>query len=341
MNFRSDNEGPAAPEILEALQRVNQGSAHAYGDDTITAQLKARFNEIFAKEVEIFPVATGTAANALCIAQLTPAYAMALCHEESHLNTNECGAPEFYSGGKLIGLPGEHGKVSAATVQKTLSAMGAHGPHESKPAALSITQASEWGTVYRLDEIATLSAAAHNEGLGVHMDGARFANALVSLGCTPAEMTWQAGVDILSFGATKNGALAAEAVVIFEPRYAHEFARRRKRAGQLFSKMRYVSAQLEAYLQDDLWLRLARQSNEHVQTLLRGLQPISDIQIVVPAESNQLFVRLPDHIAGALRQSGFEFHKWPGSADIYRLVTTFTTAEEDVEKFVNVAAAAA
>ena len=340
MNFRSDNEGPAAPEILAAIQHANLGSEYAYGDDAITARLKARFCDVFAKEVEVFPLATGTAANALSIAHLTPPYGMALCYEQAHLNTSECGAPEFYSGAKLLGLPAEQGKISVDTLSKTLAGLGVHGDHESKPSALSITQVTECGTVYQVDEITALSAAAHHAGLGVHMDGARFANALVSLDCTPAAMTWQAGIDILSFGATKNGALAAEAVVIFEPEYAVEFGRRRKRAGHLLSKMRYTSAQLEAYLQDDLWLRLARLSNQHAQALANGLRPVSGVEFLFSTEANELFVRLPDNIADALKAAGFEFHKWLGSRDIYRLVTSFATAAEDVERLIKVASGA-
>jgi len=333
VNFRSDNESPAAPEILKALERVNAGSEHAYGEDAITERLKVCFCEVFEKEVDVFPVATGTAANSLSIAQLTPPYGSALCYERSHVYNDECGAPEFFSGGKLITVEGVDGKITVETLQARLSELGGHGEHESKPSALSITQATERGTVYRLDEIAELADIAHDAGLGVHMDGARFGNAVESLCCSPAEVSWRAGIDILSFGATKNGVMAAEAVVVFNPNYGTELWRRRKRSGHLFSKMRYLSAQLEAYLKDDLWLRLAGQSNSAAQELANELSTIPRLTLEFPVQANELFVGMPRGVADGLRAAGFEFHATPGFADVYRLVMSHNTRIEDIRRF--------
>lgn len=339
MNFRSDNEAPVAPEIMEALARANAGFAHAYGEDPFSAELKQRFAEVFETQLEVFPVATGTAANALCIAQMTPRYGAALCHQDAHLYRDECGAPEFFSGGKLLPLPGADGKLDAATVAAKLETLGAHGDHESKPCALSVTQATEYGTVYRPEELRELKQTVEPYGLGMHMDGARLANAIAALDCSPAEVTWKAGVDMLSFGATKNGALAAEAVVVFKPDYAIELARCRKRAGHLFSKMRYISAQLNAYLADGLWLRLAQRANESARALAAGLAAAPEVELMQMPMANEVFARIPDPLATELQDAGFEFHRWPGSRDVYRLVTSFATDAAEVEKLIALAGA--
>ncbi len=230
MNFASDNVTGASPEILAALAAANQGAAMPYGADAITRRLEQRFADLFEHEVAVFPVATGTAANALALACLTPAFGAIYCHEEAHIATDECGAPEFFTGGaKLVTCPGEHGKLVPEALAPRIA--GAGIVHNVQPAVVSITQETEAGTVYQPAEIAALSALARAHGLALHMDGARFANAVVSLGCAPADITWRAGVDALSFGATKNGALAAEAVVFFDPKRAASFGFRRKRGG--------------------------------------------------------------------------------------------------------------
>ncbi|MEM9058758.1 MAG: beta-eliminating lyase-related protein, partial [Pseudomonadota bacterium] len=244
-NFRSDNESPAAPAVLEALLEANAGSAHSYGDDPYTARLQATFAELFETDVQVWPLATGTAANALAIAQLCPPYGATFCHEHAHLHTDECGAPEFFAGGaKLLPLPGAHAKIDADELARVLASAGMLGDHESMPAALSLSQATEFGAVYSLDELKALTGLAREHGLRIHMDGARFANAVASLDSSPAEVTWRAGVDMLSFGATKNGAVMAEALLVFNRDLADQLGRRRKRAGHLLSKMRFVSAQL-------------------------------------------------------------------------------------------------
>ena len=237
MNFASDNTAPVAPAILDAIVKANAGFARGYGNDDWTAGVERRLAEVFEREVAVFLVPTGTAANALALAQVTPPWGVVFCHAQSHIATDECGAPEFFGGGlKLAGLPGGDGKIAPETLQAALAGYGGHRPHQMVAAALSLTQASEAGTIYRIDEIARLSEIAHARSLAVHMDGARFANALVRLNTTPAQMTWQSGIDVLSFGATKGGAMAAEAVVVFDPARAAFFGERRKRAGHLSVK---------------------------------------------------------------------------------------------------------
>ena len=272
MNFASDNAVGVAPEILAAIAAANAGGALAYGNDAVTRRVEQRFAELFEHEVAVFLVPTGTAANALAIAHLAPPWGAVLCHSEAHIATDECGAPEFFGGGiKLIGLSGEACKIAPATL-KTLLAEGQWGgPHHVSPAVLSLSQATEAGTIYRPAEVRALAEVAHARGLAVHMDGARLVNALARLAVSPAQATWQAGVDVLSFGATKGGALAAEAVLFFEPARAAGMQERRKRAGHLVSKHRFVAAQMEAFLADDLWLRLARHANAMADRLGKGL----------------------------------------------------------------------
>jgi threonine aldolase len=333
-NFRSDNEAPVAPEIMAALTEANHGTAHSYGDDEATARLKGLFRDVFETDLAVFPLISGTAANALAVAQTTPPYGAVICHENSHLHTDECGASEFYSGGaKLMALAGEDGKLDAGTVRRRILDAGQLGDHVSKPTLLSLTQATEFGTVYSLDEIRDLATAAREAGMRLHMDGARFGNAISSLGCTPAEATWRAGVDMLSFGATKNGAMMAEALLVFDPDLAKELGRRRKQAGHLVSKMRYVSAQLEAYLADDLWLCLASHANRMARRMFEGLAEIGGADVLYPVQSNEIFVRMDKVLCQGLRDAGFQFHGWPGRPGVYRLVTSFCTEEGEVETF--------
>lgn len=337
MDFTSDNASGIAPEILDAIGRANGGAAASYGSDAVTARLADRFNDLFEREVAVFPVVTGTAANALALAALTPPYGAVMCHEIAHIHVDECGAPEMYSGGaKLIGLGGANGKIAPDALETALAAHVEGFPHHVQPRAVSVTQSTEAGTVYRADEIGALVEVARGRGLGVHMDGARFANALVTFGCTPAEATWKAGVDVLSFGATKNGAMAAEALVFFDPDRARDLEYRRKRAGHLISKMRFVSAQLDAYLSDGLWLRLAARANAMAARLAAGLSGLGHAELAFPVEANELFVSLPAGTIAKARKGGARFHSWPMPADgegrqTVRLVTSFSTDEADVD----------
>ncbi|GAB0114662.1 threonine aldolase family protein [Acidisoma sp. C75] len=342
-NFCSDNVAPVAPEIMAAIVAANRDNVSSYGADRWTRDLSARLAEIFETDLIAHPVATGTAANALALATLVPSYGAVFCAEEAHINTDECGAPEFFSGGaKLLGLPSADGRITPDQVVVKLAHARSGGVHFTQPRAISITQSTEWGAIYGLAEIAALGALARAEGLALHMDGARFANALVALGCTPAEMTWKAGVTALSFGATKNGAMAAEVVIFFNPAEARGFEERRKRAAHLWSKQRYMSAQLLAYLEGDLWLRHARHANGEAARLAAGLADIPGVRLYQPVAANEAFVIMPEGMVAALEAEGFAFYRWeaetpPGTAMI-RLVTSYATERSGVEAFVAAAA---
>ena len=328
IDFRSDNTHGASPEILEALSRASAGTITSYGDDAITARVRERCREIFETDVEIFPVLTGTAGNALAIASMTPPWGGVFCHEDAHIHRDELGAPEFFTGGaKLFPIAGVNGKVSPADVRRSIDEIGGEG-RTALPSCLSLTQATEAGTVYGIDEVRALTEAA---GIGIHMDGARFANAVASLGCSPADLTWRAGVDVLVFGATKNGAMAAEVVVVFRRELAREIAPRWHRAGHRLSKMRFLSAQLEAYLQNDLWLRNARRANAAAARLASGLKA----EILHPVEANIVFARFAPQLATALQEQGFLFYDWPlfGPGAV-RLVCGFDTSDEEVAALV-------
>ena len=330
MNFRSDNVAGIAPEILAAIAAANAGTAPSYGADAFTERVQRRIAELFEHEVAVFPVATGTAANALALAALTPPWGAIYCHEAAHIQADECGAPEFFSGGaKLLPLAGADAKLTPAAVAAAMIEQGV--VHHAQPAAISISETTEVGTIYRPAEIAALAALARRHGLALHMDGARFANAVAALGCSPAELSWRAGVDALSLGATKNGALAAEAVVFFDPARAADLAFRRKRGGHLFSKMRFLSAQLDAYLSDRLWLRNAAHANRMASLLSTGLAALPDAVLRHPTEANEVFIELPEAAISALEAAGFGFHRWGGAGSrCLRLVTAFDTREADV-----------
>jgi threonine aldolase len=337
MNFVSDNAYGASPEILAAMTAASAGTATSYGEDAATARLAARLSEIFERDVTVFPVVTGTAANALILSQLCPPYGAVLCHEESHIAVDECGAPEFFTGGAKLGLlKGVGGKLTPDSVAAG-RAQFFSGVHSVQPRVLSITQATEYGTVYTPGEVAALAQAAR--GLRLHMDGARFANALVSLGCTPAELTWKAGVDALSFGASKNGAAMAEAVVFFDKADARDFDYRRKRGGHLVSKMRFISAQLEAYLDEDRWLKTARRANSLAARLSDGLSKIAGVEIAHPVQANAVFAWMPDTLATRLHEAGAKFYDWEmdGRRVMARLVCSFATPQEDVERLLEAA----
>ncbi len=337
-NFKSDNVSSVCDPIMAAINAANSGSAPAYGGDDFTRKLQTVASDVFGTEVAIFPVTTGTAANALALSQCVPPYGAVYCHETAHIVTDECGAPEFFTGGaKLIGFPAADGKIKPEQVADAVAYAVDMGVHHVKPGAVSLSQATEWGTVYELGEVSALAATAKRLGLPVHMDGARFANALVHLGCTPAEATWQSGVDILSLGATKNGALCAEAVVFFDPARVRDFERRRKQAGHLWSKQRFVSAQLLAYFENDLWLGNARHANAMASALAHGLSGVAGASLLQSVEANEVFVALPEAIVAALERQGFGFYRWPLCAPpagvAIRLVTSYATPRTHVDEF--------
>ncbi|PIW26765.1 MAG: low specificity L-threonine aldolase [Rhodospirillales bacterium CG15_BIG_FIL_POST_REV_8_21_14_020_66_15] len=342
MNFASDNTAGAHPDIMAAIMRANEGRTMPYGHDAETEKARRRVCEVFETDAKVFFVPTGTAANGLAVASVTPSWGAVVCHETAHIFDHEGNGPVMYSGGaRLIGLPGADGRITAKDVEAaTLEGRG--DEHYSQVRAVSITQLTEKGTAYRIDEIAAIGEVCRKHGLSLHMDGARFANALARLNCSPADMSWKAGVDVLSFGGTKNGALALEAVVVFNPALGDEFLYRQKRAGHVLSKMRLMTAQMEAYLAGDLWLRNARHSNAMARRLAEGLKALG-VEITGAVDGNQVFPRLPAAMAEALKTKGFLFYdRGPddqGRRKV-RLVTAFDTPEDDVDAFLETAATA-
>lgn len=328
MNFCSDNTAPAAPEIVAALTSVNEGAASAYGEDQWSKRLDDAFGSLFERDVRVFTVANGTAANAISVATLTPPWGAVLCHREAHIECDECGAAEFFSGGaKLVLIDGEVAKVTPQALEEGI-ARNARGIHSVVPSLLSVSQTTERGAIYKPAELAELGEVARRAGLRFHMDGARFGNAAAALGCAPADLTWRANVDLLSFGATKNGAIAAEAIICFDPARAEEIARRRKRGGQLLSKGRFVAAQLLAYLEDDLWLKLARRSNAMAAQLAEAATPF----LSHPVESNQVFIKPGVAALQRLRAAGAEFYDWgvEGSGEA-RLLVSWNQSASDID----------
>jgi threonine aldolase len=329
-DFRSDNTGRVAPELLAALTAANEGTALGYGSDEWTASVQRRFSALFETPVTVYPVATGTAANALSLAALSPSWGAIYCAEQAHVTTAEANAAGFFSGGaKLTLVGGPHGKLTGGALEAALAASGAGQTHRSQPAAVTMTQATDLGAVYTLDEIRAVTKVAKAHGLKTHMDGARFANALVRLGCTPAELTWRAGIDVLSFGVTKNGGLLCDAIVVFSPDAVTALPNQLRRAGQVWSKMRFAAAQLQAYVEDGLWLQLARQSNTIGARIAAGLRDIPAATPLAPVEANEIFVQLPGRVLDGLERDGIRFYRRPG--DIARFVCRFdaTPAEAD------------
>jgi len=328
-DFRSDNTSGAHPAIVEAIAEAAKGSAAPYGEDPWSARLTERLSEMFETEVLVFPVATGTAANSLALASLAPPFGAIYCHVEAHVNTDECAAPEAATGGaKLIGIEGEHGRITPEGLDRVLK-IAPRGVHWPKPSVLSLSQTTEAGTVHTPDEIDRLTARARAAGLTTHLDGARFANAVASLGVSPADLTWRAGVDVMSLGATKNGAAMAEAIVFFRPELGAETAFRRKRAGHLVSKSRFISAQLLAWLENGLWLELATHANAAARRLVAGLTALPGASLLHPADANEVFIRLPEPVIEGLEASGYNFYRWGEGA--IRLVTSFDTPDEAVD----------
>ncbi|MBQ0823990.1 low specificity L-threonine aldolase [Microvirga sp. HBU67558] len=348
MNFASDNIVGASAPVLQAIMQANAGAMAAYGNDEISSRVRTRFNEIFEREISVFFVTTGTAANALALSAAVPPYGLCVCHREAHIIDDECGAPEFFMhGAKLAGLPGVGAKLTAMDVAAYLRSLP-KAVKQMPPKALSVSQVSECGLVYGLDELSSLGAVCREHGLSFHMDGARFVNALVSLGCTPAEMTWKQGVDILSFGATKNGGLMAEAIVVFRKDLAEALDYRSKRAGQIISKGRLIGAQFEGYFADDHWIANARHANRMAGRLSDGLSQLPGVRLAWPTQANEVFPIIPKSLDQALKAAGIHYHSWTelslpeaeGVADhevLIRLVTSWATREEDVNRLLEVA----
>jgi threonine aldolase len=342
MNFASDNASAAAPDIIAAVAAANSGYAMPYGNDALSEQVRERLRALFeAPEAAVYLVATGTVANALSCAILTEPWGAIFCHRNAHIEEDECGAPEFYTGGsKLVLVDGAHAKMAPEALAEAIGFTGRSGVHNVQRGMVSLTNASEHGTVYTPAEVAALSEVARGFGLPVHMDGARFANAIVASGASPAEMTWRAGVDVLSFGGTKNGCLGVEAVIIFDPAKAWEFELRRKRGGHLFSKHRFLAAQMLAYLEGGLWLRLAGHANAMAARLADGILRLPGASLVHPTEANAVFAAFPRAAHRRAHAGGAAYYLWPfdqslsGDADAplsARLVCSWSTTPEDVE----------
>jgi threonine aldolase len=344
MFFASDNWAGAHPKVAESLSRCSEGFAAAYGASDLDKRVEQKINEIFEREVAVFFVGTGTAANALALASVNRPGGLSFCHREAHVIEDECGAPEYFTGGaRLHPVDGALGCIDPRLLVKELARFPPGFVHSGQPMAVTITQATEVGTLYGLDEIKAIAAICKAHGLPLHMDGARFANAVVGLGCSPAEMTWKSGVDIVSFGGTKNGCWCAEALVFLNPAQAKDLPYIRKRAAQLFSKTRFIAAQFDAYLKDDLWLTLARHANDMTKALASHIRASKSMRLAWEPQANEVFAILKKTEAERLKAAGAVFYDWnpPHSAGfeleadegLVRLVTSFATGVEAVEAF--------
>ncbi len=346
MFLASDNTGPALPQVMAALAGANTGHVPSYGADDLSARATALVREVFeAPEAAVLFVATGTAANALALSTLAQPWQTVFCTPLAHIHTDECHAPEFFTGGAKLSLVGRDDKMTPNDLRAAIEGWALGDVHVSQRGPVSVTQVTEMGRLYTLEELAALSTVAADYDLPVHLDGARFANAIAALGCTPAEMTWKAGIDAVSFGGTKNGCLGVEAVILFNPSRAWEFELRRKRAAHLFSKHRYLSAQMVGYLTDGAWLDAARMANARCALLAEGLRGTSDCQFAAPPQANMIFARLPRRIHQRLHDAGavYGLYEGPlGSGDpdeplLMRLVCDWSITEEQIDRFVGLA----
>jgi len=335
--FPSDNWAPADPAVLDAINAVDEGFAKPYGQDEPTKRLQDVFSTLFEKKAFVFPVPTGTAANALALASITPGYGEIYCHAYSHIVTAEAGAVEFYTGGaRLVPLAADRGRIDVGALRELLARRVPRGINAMQPASLSLTVPTENGALYQPEEIAELAAVAHGAGLMVHADGARFANAIAALGCSPADLSHRVGVDTLAFGCMKNGTIGAEAVVTFDAAIAGRMAVLQKRAGLLSSKQRYLAAQLMALVQDGRWLENARLGNARAARIGEALAANRDCELLVPAETNQVFCRLAPAVVSRLKEAGFEPSRWSAlGQDSYRLVLSFADSDARVQQFID------
>jgi threonine aldolase len=334
-DFGSDNAAGVDRRILAALAACNDGVATAYGVDAVSEQVNARYSQVFEHECYVFACPSGTAANGLALGAITPSYGAIFCHEKSHILTTECGAPEFFSAGaRLIPLAGASHKLTPSDLTAALKPYQTGNLHQLQASAISLAQATDGGTVYSCAELADISALTHAAGMKFHMDGARFTNAMLHLGCSPAEMTWKAGVDILSFGATKNGTMNVEAVIAFDAATAQRLRYMHKRAGFLISKMRFAAAQLLAYVADDLWLENAARANATAQRLQRALLSRAGVSLAESVQINQIFAHLPSDVLDDLAKAGLMLRPWAHPrGDLFRIVASFCDAEDLIARF--------
>ena len=331
IEFRSDNAAGAAPEIMAAIAAANTGSALAYGADQWTADARDKVREVFEHPTaEVFPVISGTAANSLGLTALCPPWGAVLCHETAHIVQSECGATSMLGGGATMrGLPGEQFRISAASLRHAFDTTRWGDPHHSQPSVISLTVPTDHGTIYTPQQIGELVGIARERGLRAHLDGARVANAIAALGCSPADLTWRAGIDAFSLGATKNGALSTDAIVCFDPSVSEQLVYRVKRAGHVASKMRFQSVQLTRYLTDGLWLRLAGHANAAMTRLATGLRAL-DVELLNEPDVNMVFARLDPAAADRMAETGLLFYRM--ATDTIRLVTSFQTTDEEVDE---------
>ena len=340
MLFTSDNWSTVHPRVFEAMARANADSVPAYGADAYTQDATKALSDVFEREVTVAYVTTGSAANGLALACLTPPWGAIVAHEHAHVQVDECGAPEFYTGGaKVLTVPagkGVPGKLTPDGVRAALSVYDPPAYHRVRPSVLSLTQATEWGTVYTPGEVGALADEARRYGLAVHMDGARFANAVAAGAASPAELTWKAGVDVLCLGGTKNGCMAAEAVIFFTEQGADQLPWRQKRAGLSWSKHRFLGAQWSAYLEGDLWLDLAARANGMAEEVALVLASSREANVLMSPEINEVFATMPDGMAERMRAAGAQFYDWIQPNDRYdrrvrRLVTSYVTTPQDID----------
>ena len=345
MNFASDNAAPTAAEVIDAINLANNGYQPSYGAEELALSVRNQLRELFeAPHAQTLLVATGTAANALCLACICPPWGAIYCHQQAHVEEDECGAPEFYTGGaKLVKLNGAHGRIIPSELKTILQEAAGVGVHNVQRGAVSLTNATELGTVYDCKSVATLSKLAAEYNILVHMDGARFANAIAHLNCSPAELTWKSGISAVVFGGTKNGLLGVEAVILFDEELCWEFELHRKRGGHLVSKHRYLSAQMDAYLKNDLWLKLAQTANNRAHYLSAQIKTIPETEIAHPVEANMVFPLLPRKLHQNAFSKGANYYLWPHHAQLKgdpeekikaRLVCDWTTTETDIDKLI-------
>ncbi|MCH7506475.1 MAG: low specificity L-threonine aldolase [Proteobacteria bacterium] len=333
LNFRSDNESPVAPAIMAALAEANHGTAWAYAEDPLSKRLDEAFSDLFGTGTTVLPVITGTVANSIALACVTPPWGSVFCHRTAHILNDESGAPEFFGNGlRLVPVDGPEGKFTAGALKQTITASAGHGVHSYVPSAVSLTQASESGTVYQRQEISSICAVATEKGMATHLDGARFGNAIAALDCHPGEVSWKAGIQMMSFGASKNGCMAAEALLFFDrPELREKAERLRKRSGHLLSKMRYVSAQLLAYIENGLWLDLAKNANQQAARFSQAVVQHPNASLEYPVHANEVFVKWTAGGFTELEESGVQFLTWPGRDDLARFVFSHCTSSEETE----------
>ena len=333
MNFQSDNQSSVFPEIIDYLNIVNKNSSPAYGTDDVTILATNLLIDLFETDLKVLFVSSGTAANSIAISSICPPYGGILCSDNAHIGGDECGAPEFFTGGaKLIPIPTVNALISEKNLTNTLNNYGLHGIHEVLPSAISLTQASELGTIYTPEDIQKVIYVAKKHNLKTHMDGARFSNACASLNCSPAELTWKSGIDILSLGTTKNGTISCEAIIIFNQEIIDDIERRQKRAGHLWSKNKFIAGQIITWLEDDRWLNAAKKANSQAKTLKSLLKNLKNVTVEYPVDINMVFASIPKKIQSLLKDKNVKFNPWYGSENLTRFVTSWDTKDSELKK---------